>query len=41
MTYNRSYDFKKYYNVLKWESTFTLELHAVKVTDYIKKFFKK
>ncbi len=30
----------KYYNVLKWESTFTLELNAVENTDYIKKCFK-
>ncbi len=27
----------KYYNVLKWESRFTLGLNAAKNTDYIKK----
>ncbi len=29
----------KYYNVLKWESRFTLG-YAVKITDYIEKCFK-
>ncbi len=27
----------KYFIVLKWESRFTLGLHAAKITDYIKK----
>ncbi len=31
----------KYYNVLEWESRFTLGLNAAKNTDYFKKFFKK
>ncbi len=38
MNYNRSY--LKYYNIVKWESRFTLGLDAAKITDYIKKFFK-
>ncbi len=29
-----------YYNVLKWESSFTLDLNTAKNTDYIKKSFK-
>ncbi len=32
--------FFKYYNVLKWENRFTLELDAAKITDYIEKCFK-
>ncbi len=31
---------KYYYNVLEWESRFTLEMDAAKITDYIRKFFK-
>ncbi len=30
----------KYYDALKWESIFTLELDAAKITDYIKKRIK-
>ncbi len=30
----------KYYNALKWLSTFTVGLNAAENTDYIKKFFK-
>ncbi len=30
-----------YYNVLKWESRFTLKLKAAINTDYIKEFFKR
>ncbi len=30
----------KYYNVLEWESRFTLGLNAAKNTDYIKKCFE-
>ncbi len=30
----------KYYNVLEWESMFTLELGAAKNMHYIKKSFK-
>ncbi len=33
--------FLKYFNVLEWESRFTLGLNAAKNTDYIKKSFKK
>ncbi len=32
---------KYYYNVLKWESKFSLGLNAAKITDYIKKWLKQ
>ncbi len=33
--------FLKFYNVLEWESRFTLGRDATKNTDYIKKFLKQ
>ncbi len=33
-------DLFKYYNVLQWESRFTLGLNTAKNTDYMKKCFK-
>ncbi len=39
MNYNRSYH-SKYYNVLKLERGLTLEVYAIKITNYIKKIHK-